>query len=372
MEEVETMSENLKRSEWRIKQAIAKIIIDLGGVIFGGFVRDTLLHDYWAKKYYEEATNDGFTTEYQNDHYNDSTVYPETLSRQVIPNDIDCYIEDTSMLGKIETALVTNKYSFRRIFVRHNASVYIQRLNVPDNTLLHIRYKVYCLDTAAKYKIKTIVQDAIPTEFRSATNEIINSLIASMHDVSLQIGYVTLDVLVKKKPEIIVEPPFGNIDFECNALTMSKNGIQLSNQLVFDHGIVKSTARAFKLVKILQDIVEKKAVAAKNTTPMDHYRFCKMKLSGWNIDIQLNTIIEIPPPPDYDINEKDICIICHDNLEEQHYKLKCCSAKYHKNCLLQSINEGTSAMVTTLCCIVCKRTANNIENEGIMLSYLES
>lgn len=364
------LEDNLRKSEWKIKQAIANIILEIGGVIFGGFVRDTLLHDHCAKKYYDKVKDDGFSASVQNICYNDETVYPETKDRRLIPNDIDCYLENAEMVAQFESTLSRHKYSYHRIFVRQNASEYIPRLNVPDNSLIHIRYKIYCFDHVAKYNLKSTILSALPLEFRTLCNEHINECINRLYEASSDVNYVTIDALVKKNPDLQVEAPFGNIDFECNALILTKDGIRLSNQLMISHGIVEATARAFKLAQIIQDISQKRAVVARNEHPMDSFRFQKMKKKGWDIITNLELIQEIPYPPPTKY-EKDICIICHDNFEGKFYKLKCCSAKYHKDCLLQTINNGTSAMALTMCCIVCKRRTHNIHIEGTLLSYLE-
>lgn len=365
------LEDHLRKSEWKIKQAIANIILGVGGTIFGGFVRDTLLHDHCAKKYYDKVKEEGFSDSVKNICYNDETVYPETKDRVLIPNDIDCYLENAEMLARFESSLNKHKYSYHRVFVRQNASEYIPRLNVPDNSLIHLRYKVYCFDHTAKYNLKNIILNMVPLEFRTLCTQHVTECINNIYDTSSAVKCVNIDALVKKNPDLQLEPPFGNIDFECNALVLTKEGIRVSTQLPINHGIVEATARAFKLTEIIQDITQKRAVVARNEHPMDYYRFQKMQRKGWTIITNLEVIekISYPPPPKY---EHDICIICHDNFEGNFYKLTCCSTKYHKDCLLQAINNGTSAMSLTMCCIVCKRKTPNIHIEGTLLSYLET
>lgn len=362
------LEDTVRKSEWKIKQTIAKLILDIGGIIFGGFVRDTLLHDHYAKKYYEKIKDKGYTSSIKDMCYNDESYYPETKDRRVIPNDIDCYIESTEMLAQLESALIRHKFSYHRVFVRQNASDYIPRMNVPDNSLIHIRYKVYCFDRIAKYNLKNTILNLLPAEFRFLCNKHVQECITRIYETSTDVNCVIIDALVKKIPELQIEAPFGNIDFECNALILTKDGIRLSNQLLISHGIVEATARVFKLTQIIQDITEKQAVIARNEHPIDNYRFQKMRLKGWKIITKLELVKEIPnpPPSKYD---KEMCIICHDNFEGNFYKLKCCSAKYHKECLLKTIHTGTSAMALTMCCIVCKRKTPSIGIEAILLSY---
>jgi len=357
---------DLQKAEWKIKQAIANIVLTVGGVIFGGFVRDTLLHDHFAKKYYELMKED-YSTNIQHACYTDETVHPETYDRCKIPNDIDCYIENVEMLARLESALSAHKFSFRRIFLRQNASEYIPRLDVPDNSLLHIRYVVCCLDYASKYALKSALLSALPMEFRTLCTEHIHQCLRQIHTTSHKVHHVTMDVLVKKNPDLVLEPPFGNIDFECNALILTKEGIRLSNQLKIEYGVVKASSQAFKLVEVIQDITKKRAVVAKNDHPMDHYRFQKMRLKGWEIITNLQVIQEVPPSS---IVEEDVCTICLSSFKEKAYKLKCCSTKYHKNCLIDTIHTGTAAMALTMHCIVCKRKTPNIDVEGTLLTYM--
>lgn len=359
--------EDIQKAEWKIKQAIASIILNVGGVIFGGFVRDTLLHDHFAKKYYDLMKED-YGTDIQHACYTDETVHSDTYDRCIIPKDIDCYLENAEMLARLELALSAHRFSFRRIFVRQNASEYIKRLDVPDNSLIHIRYVVCCIDYAARYALKSAILSALPMEFRTLCNEHIHQCLTQIQDTSRKLHQVTIDALIKKNPDLSLEPPFGNIDFECNALLLNKDGIRLSKQLKIDTGVVKATAEAFKLVEIIQDITKKRAVVARNNKPMDHYRFQKMRLKGWEIVTNFQVIQEVPISS---IMEDDVCTICLSSFKEKAYKLKCCSTKYHKKCLLDTIQTGTAAMALTMNCIVCKRGTPNIDVEGTLLTYIE-
>lgn len=357
--------------DWKVKQDIAKTVMSAGGILFGGFVRDSILHDYWAKKYYLLAEEEGFLEEETKEKYRQKEIFPETIDRMVVPKDIDCYLPSSATVASFENLLSAKKYSYERVFVREDAKEYLPRLTVPDNTLLHIRYKVCCVNSHAKYKVKQLIANALPATFYPYIKESVSSFIHNLQDMSTHIPYVYIDTLVQKKCEEPLYPPFGNIDFECNALLMSEKGIYLSPELHTDYGELRQTTSMFKLNEIVLDIIHKKAIMVRSIHPIDMYRVSKMRLKGWNIVAPTKYILPIEASPDLSLKEKEICIVCHDSIQLQpHYKLRCCAAKYHKECLLNCIHKGPAAMSITTKCIMCKRYVPYILEEGNMLQVL--
>jgi hypothetical protein len=80
-----------RRNIWKFKKEIASILIDHDAVIFGGFVRDMILHDSHATQFYEKNPN---ATQQE---YADDSVHPQTSGRLVIPRDIDCCISQQQL-----------------------------------------------------------------------------------------------------------------------------------------------------------------------------------------------------------------------------------------------------------------------------------
>ena len=71
---------------------IASIILEQNGTIFGGFVRDKIAHDHFAKLFYEKG---GSNQDYANRKKDHSTV-----RRLINPKDIDCYFNKKENLDK--------------------------------------------------------------------------------------------------------------------------------------------------------------------------------------------------------------------------------------------------------------------------------
>lgn len=345
------------KSDWKIKQHLANIIVESGGEVFGGFVRDSILHDYYAKEYYKKCKENDISPEKTEQEYNNEEFYPESKDRMVIPSDIDCYITGVANLAQFESKLSMNKYSYNRLFTRTNASKYLKRLTVPENSLIHIRYKVYCMDSGKKHIFKQFITKNLPEYFQHSVKNMINGFLENLLHESMYGPEVFIDVLVNKTEDIL-EPPFGNLDFECNGLILGKNGIRLTESLSNSVNMFYNTT---KLHQIMRDILQRNAVIVK-TNKVDGYRIYKMQKKNWNIITNYTHIREVR-----DNSKEETCIICHEDLEERdHYKLTCCQARYHKQCLLDCATKGTMALQVSHKCIMCKKPLHYIlEDIGI-------
>uniref|UniRef100_A0A6C0DAU4 Poly A polymerase head domain-containing protein n=1 Tax=viral metagenome TaxID=1070528 RepID=A0A6C0DAU4_9ZZZZ len=75
-------TKNVSHIKWLLIRSIMDRLINLdNAIIFGGAVRDMILHNHAAKKFYLLSTE-----------YNDPTVHPELNDRFLVPNDIDFFI----------------------------------------------------------------------------------------------------------------------------------------------------------------------------------------------------------------------------------------------------------------------------------------
>ena len=48
---------NFNKLRWKLMRMIVELIQKQGGIVFGGYNRDAIIHDYNARKYYEEYDN---------------------------------------------------------------------------------------------------------------------------------------------------------------------------------------------------------------------------------------------------------------------------------------------------------------------------
>lgn len=348
---------DLHAMDWKLKKDLADTIMRSRGLIFGGYVRDSILHDYFSEKYYKACLDQKVTPAETCIRYNDPEFFPEYNLRTLIPDDIDCFFENKDHLKAFENALMLKKYTFHRVFNRENASEYLHRLNVPDGSLTHIRYEVKHISSHKKSMLRKLIQQSFSSQVASVITPCIDSFMENMSEQLFAVSPVYIDCLVKQNPDVYISPPFGALDFECNGLVLSKDGIALCEQLKekqIAHGFLSDIN---KLKRVIDDLYERKAVLVKRPdTTVDTFRLEKMKNKGWNI--VTGNYLNIVPLDKSDPEET--CIICHSTLDDPHYKLKCCAARYHKNCLVDSCLTGTAAMAITNKCIMCKKPTERI------------
>ena len=79
-----------QREEHALKKAIVAEILQLDDIaVFGGVVRDWMLHEKAAQEFYDSHTE--FTAQEKQEYYTDLQIHPTTsLNRNTIPDDIDC------------------------------------------------------------------------------------------------------------------------------------------------------------------------------------------------------------------------------------------------------------------------------------------
>jgi len=78
---------NKSHINWLLTTTLMKNIVNrYDAVIFGGAVRDLVLHDHNASTFYKISTRD---------KYDDATIYPELSDRFLVPTDIDFFMKKT-------------------------------------------------------------------------------------------------------------------------------------------------------------------------------------------------------------------------------------------------------------------------------------
>jgi hypothetical protein len=69
---------------WKVFAQIESQLRKVGGTIFGGYVRDKILHDSQAREFYSS---------FRRDDYSNPDVAPALKDRLLLPSDIDCVID---------------------------------------------------------------------------------------------------------------------------------------------------------------------------------------------------------------------------------------------------------------------------------------
>ena len=190
------MSNNIKISYnkkciiYNIYNNIQDVIFKYNGIIFGGFVRDTIIKDYYSNIYWKNKNLKTYNN-FWNEKYD-----LETFHRTTIPKDIDvCLYEEVNvhlMMNEI-TSIIVNDFGLQ------NVKITTKLLNKDENKYFN-RY----IDNLYKYEY-TINVGAIPYITKGT-----------------QIN-IMLDIVVSNNKYIM--PPFNKLDFLCNGFVMTRNSI---------------------------------------------------------------------------------------------------------------------------------------------------
>jgi hypothetical protein len=308
-----------KRDTWKVMCKLRDIILKFDGLIFGGFVRDSIIHDHYAQEFYTTVMDDDFDN-MAITQYNNPDFLPETFNRTCIPNDIDCFIPEHKY-DSFYNELWSKRYKVITKFVRDPLE-YFNNINTNDSTLLHKRLHI----TPDLVPIlKEIRKLPIPADdIYTAVNKVISNA-----------PRIIVDVITSTKN--ITEPFFSPIDFECNALYVSKYGISCASSLCRDKS---SLSMHHKTNKIISNIVKKQTSVYDATT----FRIEKLLKNDWTVTYNGITSVK-------DELYEGYCIICHDELPELHVKATCCDCRYHPKCLKETIANDSFREGS---CIMCK------------------
>ena len=184
---VRTLSGSMNRDKYLMMKEIVDVAIKYEGDVFGGYVRDFVLHDFMACKFFEE--NPGAS---QADYSNES-ISPGTIDRLLVPKDIDIHFRAYKDFRKFKLDLKSKCI--------HSKTIKTANFYILDNDVRHITLEMF-----ARAKSK---------DFKN-----ISRVVAShINDVSLPFS-VKVDVIISNELS-------HRLDFECNGLVMNSNGIEL-------------------------------------------------------------------------------------------------------------------------------------------------
>ena len=365
----------IDRLRWKLKNKAINIIVNNGGMVFGGAVRDKYLHDVHATAFFEHVRT--LTSETLDELgktraelYQDDSYMPELKGRFVSPNDIDAYIhiaDQTKLLSAIKVEFPCCTKLFER-----DIKQYFPNLTVEPDTIMHHRYALRTMRTTEMANWLSKFTRMVPYEIRTELKEFIVKLRTRTRDISYLGRYpVYLDLMVYVKPydSTMPDPPFGSLDFMCNALILDKSGFRLSKHIEMSDPL----ARLKAMTGIMNEIEEKKATVVN----IAWYRVRKMLRKGWKVAGIFHHIEQVEES-EYDGH----CLICHGRLNEidpdvfdviPHMKLKCCDARYHPLCMLKAIDTGEHSMRVRTACAMCNQPLPDITSDGDNLAgYLDN
>ena len=127
------------KMNWNCSMIVLKLCVEYNGIVYGGAVRDLMLHNSHEKE---------FLKTHRNADYSDDTIGTDTLGRLVIPKDIDCL-----MKGDDSKKLIDYLMSQYFVKVREVNNVYFTNANYK-----HLKIGIIFHKNAPSVKIDLIVQ----------------------------------------------------------------------------------------------------------------------------------------------------------------------------------------------------------------------
>lgn len=299
---------------WKIMLKIEKTIRESDGHLFGGYVRDKIIHDYHADCFYEKMKEATSLIEIQN-KYNDLDFLPEHKDRCFLPSDIDAFMYTQDMIKMID---ILRKKCFK-----------IKTLKTRKANFYFLRDLPQFQELSKLFHTKLIISPYV----NSVLSELINGDCYS----------VSVDIIHTDDKKIKLEKILSdNFDYECNALMITP---QNEYRLPLSLGcILTPKEKMNKIENIIENIKNKKAVTM-GVFSISSYRIRKMLKKNWSLHYT-DFILE------KDDNYGGHCLICHDSLQSILIRDKHCDARYHTKCFMNMVSHQTYKNE----CPMCKNT----------------
>jgi hypothetical protein len=307
------------RQKYMMFKEIVEHAIECGGQVFGGYVRDFLIHEDAAKRFYAQN--------YTKEQYSDKEVSPDTLDRFLTASDVDVKFETVEQYNNFRN-LLTGAY-YKVIAIPGVSTMYTDDETVP----VRVKKLKVGFDITSRLVIRSL---DLPNG-SIARGVLIPELVRRLEGMSITSDIINIDVLLTT-----AEPPFNKLDFRCNGLIMDKNGIHICKDL-------KRGLNAFGVhrvyQRILEDIKHKRAVLV-NLYP---HRWDKMEAKGW--DLVGGNVEKVAV-------DNETCLICHDDIKrDDAYRLACCTnVNYHFECLSRQITHPVTGIVDSEKCPHCRQS----------------
>lgn len=286
---------NLNKVKYLFIEKLINILIENGVLIFGGAVRDKMVHDHYCRKFHE--------AEMDTSKFSDPSYHPETKHRLLVANDIDAFVRG-------------NKDDVQKLF----------------DTLDSRGYKV--IVKAVKQKYFT---------FTNLDHQKVEISIKGADGLGLQVK-IPVDILFSEEKDI--EPPFGRLDLLCNGFVMDKFGIRLSTQTGTRMDLQKPFTRKMEELEILEKIFKLRTDIAEmweednDSHNRDHRisRIIGMQGRGWEV----NNRVFCSEKKEH---KDEICVRCArgPNKLQRLVKLKCCDRYIHHWCLYHQMTDSELA-----------------------------
>ena len=288
---------------------IKNLALNNNAIIYGGFVRDEIISEYYTEKFNKEY--EGVSEIY----YWDKNISRDTLPRLLIPNDIDmCFYNDNEAKQFIE--VIKQDEHFSNVIISNNIANKYYSSAIKTVTTLYV---YVCMGKIPFYSQGT--------------------------NIILQV-----DIII---PNVQSCPPFGNIDMLCNAFIITKaDGKKFSNNTGTEIDNYTYYEKAKIISEILNNLIEfkthlcfvgdiyKQNSDIANIISMRRILKLHNKQFKWTfLNLPFSTLVEDK------LDEISECIICAqefnkgDHIAINNNALSNNSCKMHYNCLMKYLHH---------------------------------
>lgn len=277
-------------------QEVERILLSKGVYIFGGYVRDKILHDHNATEYYKNL-GDNINTDRL---YIDSDYLPEYKDRRLLPFDIDCFTTNHDLKSVKET-LISKQFT---VIVKKTGKAQFYFNQNSNLDLYHTKLQI-------RPKIHDFLKDLV-----------------NVYEFTIDVDVIHCDQPVTKIYKELSE----NFDFECNSLIITPD-----MEYKLSYSIAKGLTpkeKTDKIQQIYDDIVHKRAVSLSITPKIRAY-----KMFAKEFDIITSNYHLIKNTKKYN----GYCIICHGEFDNDKVCIKdpYCDAHFHVPCYLSMVSHDT-------------------------------
>lgn len=297
-----TIEYNVEQVKYIFIMKLIDKIYEYHGIIYGGFVRDYIIADYYKSLYDKKFKN---SKNYYKNYWNKQFDL-ETLHRTLIPTDINICMYN---IDHVEKMLRELNELINNDFGTINVEVHYKKINNNINNYnINNLYADNNLGLLYIYKYIITVGN-IP-------------YITKGYKIELQVNIVICK-------NVLIRPPFNKLDFLCNAFLMTREGINISNNTGIEKlDYLNIMDKKHVEYKIIKDIVNFRTEYCINFSNMqignklnlpNITKYACLRIERminrsikWNIN-NLPIIIEHPKKHS---NSRSVCNICLENIKK--------------------------------------------------------
>lgn len=304
--------------KYYMSKTLCDILLTAGNAyIYGGLLRDNILHDYMAEKFYDKEIGDTFEV------YNDPKIDKDTSLRTLVPVDIDVLFHSHQNYEEFLSKAKLLGYN-----ICYDSTI-------DDYTTPPQKEG----ETCRRHKLEISSNVGIQDVKRENPRFI---------DMDFVLTFITIDVTIAN----VYVPSY---DFLCNSLIISRHGFIFRDAHYFTSvkSFIEDKQSQLKHVMVIEEQIHNmEAVMTSdhfNTSPVPtKHRVLKMVKKGWKIkylDVFSEKLITQRD------NDEDCCIVCREKFKEvanvpgvhklyDGLKFSCCSAVYHPLCLIELLKKS--------------------------------